>query len=280
MRDRTDIKLVATDLDGTLLRHNKSVSETDWNKLIELESRRITRVVATGRSLFKVKEVLPENIPIDYVVFSSGAGIYNWRNDELLHREFFSEATTRLIISYLLKGNYNFFVYQPIPKNNLFHYHQGAEKCSEFENYKDRHSGDFEKLNVDNYHGNAGQIMAVIPNSTQLFEGLKAEIESACEGVRVIRTTSPVNDNYIWLEIFPDTVSKGHGIKWLCDYLKIEYSETVGIGNDYNDLDMFEFVAFPYVLGNGVEMLRNQFHSIEASNENSGFSEVLKLLLP
>lgn len=279
MQANSKIKLVATDLDGTLLRQDKSISDTDLNSLNRLKEAGIIRVAATGRSLYKVKEVLPHDLPLDFVVFSSGAGVYDWKNEDLLHREYFTQETSQEIVRHLLEGNYNFFVYQPIPNNNLFQYHQGAERCAEFENYMERHSGDFTALEGNQYKGNAGQIMAVIPNETALFEALKAEIESACEGIRVIRTTSPINDDYIWLEVFPDTVSKGHGIRWLCDYLSIDYAATLGIGNDYNDLDMFEFVAYPYVLSNGINELQERYHSVGASNDESGFSSVIRTLI-
>ena len=82
------IRLIATDLDGTLLKSDKSISEKDWKTLEYLASKQIVRVAATGRSLFKVKQVLPENAPFDFIVFSSGAGIYDWKNKNILQRPF------------------------------------------------------------------------------------------------------------------------------------------------------------------------------------------------
>jgi Cof subfamily protein (haloacid dehalogenase superfamily) len=271
-----NVRLLATDLDGTLLKNDQSISMTDLDTLSRLGKQGIVRVTATGRSLFKVRKVLPLHAPVDYVVFSSGAGIYDWKNQHLLHRERFSEETSHEIIRHLLEGAFNFFVYEPIPHNNRFFFHRGAKPCNEFEDYLHRHEGDFQELEMTSIPMNAGQIMAIIPNQTALFETLKAEILQACNGVRVIRTTSPVNEQFIWLEIFPDTVSKGHGIKWLCDHLDIGYGQTVGIGNDYNDLDMFEFVAHPYVLANGVEELKGKFREVDASNEHSGLTCVVQ----
>ena len=69
------VELFATDLDGTLLRDDKSISRDDWKSLHLLGEKGIVRVAATGRSMFKVKQVLPKDTPVDYIVFSSGAGI-------------------------------------------------------------------------------------------------------------------------------------------------------------------------------------------------------------
>ncbi|MDA3929430.1 MAG: HAD-IIB family hydrolase [Prolixibacteraceae bacterium] len=273
------IQIIAVDLDGTLLNNKKLISDTDLNTLKQLSEKRIIRVIATGRSLHKVKEVLSEKLPIDYVVFSSGAGIYDWKNKKLLQHESFSSSTTQELLNHLLEGDYNFFIYKAIPNNNLFFYHYGAENCSEFNNYLERHKGDYLPLVNNKTFADTGQILVVIKNSETLFERLKNEILLASKNIRVIRSTSPVNEEYIWLEIFPDTVSKGHGIKWLCDYLKISSENTIGIGNDYNDVDMFDFVAQPFVLSNGIELLKDKYKTVSASNENSGFSSVVKLLI-
>lgn len=67
-----NIKLVATDLDGTFLKNDRSISEPNLRALKQLGDRNITRVVATGRNLRKVREVIPDDIPFDYIIYSSG----------------------------------------------------------------------------------------------------------------------------------------------------------------------------------------------------------------
>ncbi|HKK81274.1 MAG TPA: HAD hydrolase family protein, partial [Prolixibacteraceae bacterium] len=74
----------------------------------------------------------------------------------------------------------------------------------------------------------------------------------------------------------PENVSKGHGLKWICDRHKIEYEATLGIGNDFNDWDMFEFVEFPFLLKNGVSNLKRIYQSVEATNNDSGFTSVVR----
>lgn len=272
------IKLVATDLDGTLLRDDKSISETDLKSLKLLAEQNIARVAATGRSLHKVFEVLPENSPFDFIVFSSGGGVFDWNNKELLVSEQFETSFTLIICTFLLKRKLNFFVFRPIPENNLFQYFKGAEDNIEVESYLSRHDGDYTLLDASMLPVKSGQFMVIIPNDETIFERLKSELIFEISGIKVIRTTSPVDTRFIWLEIFPESVSKGHGLKWLCEFLSIPSSQTVGIGNDYNDLDMFEFVAKPYLLGNSPTLLKNKYPSLTESNNESGFSKVLRLL--
>jgi Cof subfamily protein (haloacid dehalogenase superfamily) len=272
------VRFVATDLDGTLLRDDKSISMTDWASLELLARKNIVRVAATGRSMYKVFEVLPEDSPFDYIVFSSGGGIFDWRKKKLLVSEHFESEITPKICSFLIRENLNFLLFRPIPENNLFQYHRGAESCFEFEGYLKRHEGDFSELNEEIIPTVSGQFLAIIPNDEFLFENIKEQLRKECRGIRVIRTTSPVDSRFIWLEIFPETVSKGHGLKWLCDFLGIHYANTLGVGNDFNDLDMFDFVGKPYLLGNSPSALKKVFPSVSETNNQSGFSRVLQIL--
>jgi Cof subfamily protein (haloacid dehalogenase superfamily) len=278
MSEKNRIKLVATDLDGTLLRDDKSISEADIESLKLLAENNIIRVAATGRSMQKVTEVLPENTPFDFVVFSSGSGIFDWNKKQLLNDEHFETEIAHNICRFLIRKNLNFFVFRPIPENYLFQYHRGAGKCPEFDSYLKRHNRDFSILNEIELPNQAGQFMAIIPEDEVLFESIKSELNAEFSIIKVIRTSSPFDTRFIWLEIFPHSVSKGSGLKWICNFLSIPYAQTIGIGNDYNDLDMFEFVAYPYLLGNSPSSLKREYPSVLETNNESGFSKILEIL--
>ena len=72
-----NIRLVATDLDGTFLKNDRTISPNNLNALHKLGSSKITRVAATGRNLNKVKEVLSADTPFDFIVYSSKTGIFD-----------------------------------------------------------------------------------------------------------------------------------------------------------------------------------------------------------
>lgn len=271
-----NIKLIATDLDGTLLTDLKQISETDHNMLQQMGQLGIVRVVATGRSMHKVREVLSPNSPFDYIVFSSGSGVYDWQRQVLLNSHTFETETLAQATDYLIATDHNFLIFKPIPHNNRFSFFRGTRPCNEFENYLKRHSGDHQPLLLGHATNQAGQIMAILPNNEPTFEKLQREMTERIAGIRVIRSTSPVNGAYIWAEIFPDTVSKGHGIEWLCKHLKIEQRATCGIGNDYNDLDMLNFVQHAYVVENAPQALRKNYNTVKATNNENGFSSVLQ----
>ncbi len=71
------------------------------------------------------------------------------------------------------------------------------------------------------------------------------------------------------MEIFHRSVSKGNGVKFVCDSLNIGHEYTLGIGNDFNDLDLLEFTNYSYIVDNGPDELKSQFFNTRSNEENA-----------
>lgn len=271
MEQKTTIGLVATDLDGTLLRRDKSISPEDWQTLEMLGEHHIIRVVATGRNFRKVKEVIPEHAPFDYVAFSSGAGIFDCRNNELLFKQNIPVDTVNAIVEQLSDRRLNFYLFRGIPENSYCWYYRGEHLCPEFERYYSFHR-DYASLMPESgkLDSEACQFL-VIFETAAAYEELKRELEAHFTDIRVLRASSPLDTGYVWMEIFHHDVSKGHAIRWLCDRHGIPHDATFSIGNDYNDLDLLDFTSISYLVDNGPAELKHKYRKAP-SNENSGFS--------
>ena len=129
------LKLVATDLDGTFLKNDKSISKENIDMLHSLGKNGIVRVIATGRNLKKTIEVIPSEIPFDYIVFSSGAGVYDQKNSKLLYRQNLSKVVVQQLVDFFVENDLNFHLFKPVPENHNCWYHRGGVTCSEFESY-------------------------------------------------------------------------------------------------------------------------------------------------
>lgn len=273
--NKTVIKLVATDLDGTFLKNDKSISRDNLEALHYLGDLGVLRVIATGRNLKKTMEVISADIPFDYVVFSSGAGVYDRKMDKLIFYRNLNAQTVQQIVDFLIGQDLNFHLFKPVPENYQCWYYRGSFSCTEFENYFDFHQSLSEPLPVDSpLNSEACQFLVVFPNDPNRFIFLKNEIERLFPEVKVVRTSSPLETGYIWMEIFHPQVSKGNGVKFLCDSLHIDQSQTLGIGNDYNDLDLLEFTNYSYLVSNGPAEIKERF-LIAASNEESAFARAV-----
>jgi Cof subfamily protein (haloacid dehalogenase superfamily) len=275
MDNNKKLKLVATDLDGTFLKNDKSISDKNIEMLNLLGKKEILRVVATGRNLLKTMDVISEEVPFDYIVFSSGAGVYDWKHKKMLYQQNMSKQNVQEISDFLFELDLNFHLFKPVPDNYKCWYHRGSVPCSEFENYFQYYLSHSEPLIKDQkLDSEACQFLVVFPNDPMRFLDLKNEIEQRFPDVKVVRTSSPLETGYIWMEIFHQSVSKGNGVKFLCDSLQIEHEYTLGIGNDFNDLDLLEFTNYSYLVENGPQEMKGLFLSA-ASNEESAFAQAV-----
>ncbi len=268
----SELKLVATDLDGTFLRNDKSISAENLEMLHILGDKGILRVIATGRNLKKTMDVIPVDTPFDYIVFSSGAGVYNRRKDELLYRQNISKDVAQKLAGYLVECDLNFHLFKPVPENHNCWYHRGSVYCQEFEDYFSYLKSHTEPLPAGSpIDSDACQFLVVFPDELERFLVLKENIEMQFPEVKVVRTSSPLESGYIWMEIFHHSVSKGNGVKFICDSLNIPYEQTLGIGNDFNDLDLLGFTNFSYMVDNGPDELKLKFLNTH-SNEDNAFA--------
>lgn len=275
MEREKKLKLVATDLDGTFLKNDKSISKENLDALDALGEKGILRVVATGRNLQKTQEVIASHVPFDYIVFSSGAGVYDWKNGKLLFYKNLNKSVVQQLSDYLVARDLNFHLFKPVPENFKCWYFRGSIPCSEFERYFDYHQSYSEEfLANQNLDSEACQFLVVFPNDPDRFHLLKDEIQKNFPEVKVVRTSSPLETDYIWMEIFHHSVSKGNGVRYLCDWLKIEHEYTLGIGNDFNDMDLLEFTNFSYIVENGPKELKELFLPAR-SNEESAFARAV-----
>jgi len=275
MMNKQPVKLVATDLDGTFLKSDNSVSAQNLEALHLLSEKGITRVIATGRNLQKTREVISTGVPFDYIVFSSGAGVFDCSGEKLVYHQNMEENLTHQLTEYLIRSDLNFYLFRPVPENFKCQYNRGSVPCQEFENYLRFHHQYSEPLSKDfKIYGESCQFLVVFPNQLSRFLKFKDEIEGYFEGVKVVRTSSPMETGYIWMEIFHESVSKGNGVKFICDLLNIGYEHTLGIGNDFNDIDLLEFTKYSYVVENSPDELKRKYLKTGSNNDN-GFSKAI-----
>ena len=265
------IKAVFTDLDRTLLKNNGTFSETNLRAMKVLAENNIKLIIATGRNILSAKKVLTIEHCFDYLMFSSGAGIIHWQTKEIIYENHINKENTKKAIDILLKHDVDFMVHDIIPENHKFYYWI-HHLLPDFRRRIKLYNEFVQPLEFDRSPIEATQLLAVLKQSEEKkFEKIKSELEF----VKVIRATSPLDNRSIWLEIFPQNVSKGQSAEWLCRELGIEKNQTVGIGNDFNDVDLLEMTYKSYVVANAPDELKQRF-KVVASNEEDGFAEVVR----
>lgn len=259
-------KMVLTDLDGTLLQNDSSVSAINMQTLKMLGQKKAVRVAATGRTLYAARKVLSKDFPVDYLIFSSGAGIFDWQKQTLIHSNRLEHKDISLVAELFNNMDLDYSIHHPIPDNHQFYWFASSNPTSDFltrvkmyEGYT--YCGDYRQIKT------ATQFLAVSLDG----EGIINKIKKPLAHLSIIRATSPLDHDHTWIEVFPRNVSKGHAADWLCKELGVSQSATMSIGNDYNDLHMLHWTASSFIVKNAAPELHKQF-TLVPSNQENGFS--------
>lgn len=260
--------MVVSDFDGTIFPHGGGFHRRDLATLERLGGEGFIRVIATGRSMESLYRAVDRDFPVDYVVFSSGAGVFDMRRNELLRRTVFSAADTVDISRRLMDLQVDFMVHHPIPDNHYFHYYSAGTENPDFYHridvYRD-FAAEFNWAEVGELE--ATQFVIVLPPDSRLCEKMAEYFYD----ISVIQTTSPLDMTSRWVELFPEGAHKGNGVAWLAEEKEVPPERVMVVGNDFNDIHMLEWAEHPFVVANAPPELKSRFETVPPCSE-AGFS--------
>ena len=269
MRNRRG--LLVTDLDGTLLGEDRMLRDCDRAALTQLGRDKFVRAIATGRHLYSFGMVAGERFPVDYLAFSSGAGIYNVRQKRLVRSHALTGEETEEAIRVLDSLELDFMVHRPIPDNHYFRYRWSGRPNADFHRRLERYQEVASPLD-NQFFGPSAQLIAVVPSNQS--EPSSEDLARLVPELTVIRTTSPIDHQSTWLEVFPSGVSKSCAAAWLAEFYGIHRSDVCAVGNDYNDRDLLGWAGVSYVVANAAPELRAHY-DVVAAGGHCGVAEAI-----
>lgn len=288
-----------TDLDGTLFNDEKRINPLDLQSLKRLGDMGIIRVFATGRSLYSFQQAVEKNgfynfcedMPVDYLICSTGACIIKCNADngsnncKIIKKHSLTSEDVSRIATYFDTLKLDYMIHRPVPDSHYCLYKQQSQSLSldfklRIEIYKD-FIKPINYLGAVRDFGESTEVLTIVPYE----DGHKTAdmIELALSEFSVVRATSPLNEQFLWIEIFNKSVSKSQAVSWLAKELDVKQQEVVAVGNDYNDLDMLKWAGHSFVVRNAPQMLKDKFTSRDklmevASNNDCGVSEAINSL--
>ncbi len=262
--------MIVFDFDGTVANHQAELSRQDLASLVSLAGKK-TRVVASGRSPYSFRCAVGKDFPIDYAILSSGACIIDWPRQKILWKNELSGTDVQAAAQSFNELNISYTVNMPSPDNHIFYYQENTPhpdfswRLNRYQafasTWKNQATPAASLLGISDYH-------------PDYFEIMKAKLPL----LKIIRSTSPFDNESLGLEIFPRNVSKGHGAEWLRAYLDIDMSDTIALGNDYNDIEMLDWATKPFVVDNAPIALKNIYPSLAVTHLQDSFTGLLKRL--
>jgi len=244
-----NIKMIATDLDGTLLRDDKSISERTLSALMRCRERGIKTVYATGRDKSATQLVAFEYF--DGVVRNNGASAYF--GDTLLYsRPMPIESIRELLIACDRAG------YKVAAERNGVHYANFTPP--------DEWSVPSKKVDFSEHTLDAEKVYIIV-DSPEVVTSVRRYISG---GLYLCVT----RDDFVM--VMHKEATKSSAISALAKHWGILQSEIVSFGDDINDIDLLRYSGIGVAMGNALPDVKAVANQICDTNENDGVAKWLE----
>lgn len=273
-----DIKLIALDLDGTLLTGDKRLSERNRRALEACIQKGIYVVPCTGRTFEGIPAVVRGVEGIQYAILTNGAQIQNAATGEVIERRILDwQRAVRIIdkvSGYTLmydayadgrgKADRRFL-------DTLEYYEIRPEICELIRKTRDPLSSLRDYL--DEEHPKLDKMNIYFKGYDKETKRQVRELLSEIEGITV---TSSMPNN---LEINGEGASKGNAILRLAHHLGLSPEQTMAFGDGENDISMIELAGIGIAMDNGNPAVKRKADLIACSNEEDGVARVIEKLI-
>ncbi len=270
------IKLIALDMDGTLLNSCKSLTHRNYEAIDQAIKRGIHVIPATGRPISGLPEKLVSHPKIQYAICSNGAAIVNLDSKRAIYNCSVTKEMAISIIELLSPLDIMIDIFADgkitteaknmkrledfiIPSNMLPYILDTRYTVEDIKEYIKNGAENIEKINM--FFRDEIQRRKVI---AELSDYPNILLSSAL-GVN--------------LEVNNAKANKGHGIQWLSQYLKIDMEETMACGDSSNDESMLRTVGLAVAMGNSTVDIKSIADYITGTNDEDGVAEAIEAFI-
>ena len=274
---KPSIRLLAIDIDGTLLNPEFQISPVDMAALRRVRAQGIEVVVVTGRRHTFALPIV-QQLGFDLWVISSNGAVTRSLAGETFHRDLLPAATCLDLCTKM----------QEFRGNTVLTFDIEAKGAIVLEHMRDLNASIQRWLEK-----NLQYIDFVIPIENSLtkdpvqamfcgrIERMKlAQAALAASGldITVLRTEYPVRDLSI-VDVLNQGCSKGHALERWANFRGIPREQVMAIGDNYNDIEMLAFAGVPFIMGNASEELRGNGWAVTLTNEQNGVAAAIEQVL-
>lgn len=262
--DLSQVKMVVTDMDGTLLNSNHQVSDRFFRLFVELKKRDILFVAASGRQYNSIIDKL-HSIKDDILVIAENGGYVVQQEKELLATPLGKDERTRILQT--IKDVPNIHPVLCGKRNAYLTDSSGAfiellrQYYSDFEIVDDLNKVDTEILKVAIYHFESSE-QFTYPSVKHLEGDLKVKVSGAN-----------------WVDISSPNANKGYALEKMQERFGISQEETMVFGDYNNDLEMLGKAKYSFAMQNAHANVFEVANYKTTSNDDFGVERVLEKLL-
>lgn len=256
-------KMVALDLDGTLLNNKSEISQKNIEILRSLHQDGIEIIIATGRTFLTSKQygkIL--DLPI-HMICSNGAIIKDLKEEKTIYSKSIKIEETEKLLKFGIQNKINVTVYE----DSMIYLNEKSDfLVNLFQQYEIPHMISKNLINKIERDPQMVIFRDYMDNIAHLEKFIKEE------GMSLSLTHSTPHS----VEIMADGVNKYSGVSYYAKMKGIKNEEIITMGNSMNDYEMLKYSGLGIAMKNSDELLLEKFSNLsEKDNDENGVYEEL-----
>lgn len=260
-------KLIALDMDGTLLNEDKEISLRNKVAIKKAREKGVKVVISTGRPISGIKKYMEQlgmNKEDDYAIVFNGSRIQKAKTGEV-------------IFNRSLKGRELKELHRLSEKLNLnIHAFDGETCITNRENYYSNMEAewngvDLKVVDFEDYDDEHEIVKAIMVEKPEILEKAEKLIPAEFYEKYTIVKSAP-----FFLEFIEKNSNKGEGVKALANHMGITMDNVICIGDAENDLHMIKYAGLGVAMGNAFEEVKKEADIITGTNQEDGVALVIE----
>jgi Cof subfamily protein (haloacid dehalogenase superfamily) len=273
------IRLLAVDIDGTLLNPQFQISDADMAALRRAHEEGIEVILVTGR---RHTFALPiaRQLGFDFWLISSNGAITRSLSGETFHRDLLPFETCRKLCVAMREFRGNTVLTFDIDGKGAIVLEHMSELNGSIRRWLEKNMEyiSFVVPIEDSLTTDPVQAMFCGPIA-RMHQVLDRIATSDLEkDITVLRTEYPARDLSI-VDVLNRGCSKGHALERWANYRGVPRGQVMAIGDNYNDIEMLAFAGVPFIMGNASEELRAKGWAVTLPNDQSGVASAIEQVL-
>ncbi|ABR47547.1 Cof-like hydrolase [Alkaliphilus metalliredigens QYMF] len=282
-----DYKLLATDMDGTLLMDDKALSTENIEALTRGKEHGIDLAICTGRPFPTVKPYL-EQLGISCWLVTNNGSVIRDKQENIIYEKFMEQDALEKIIDIFESEKDLYYHVSDANHTYIKSRRQRMRTIQKFVSIKNMSpikayvtaakmvflSGTHKKVDFLSYVKNGGKVASVFVYSKDNIQ--LNRLKEKLSEIKSINVTSSGSDN---IEILDGNATKGHALEYLSKKLDIQAEEMIAVGDNYNDLSMIQYAGLGVAMRNGEQAIIDEADWVTKTNQENGVAFLMEKVL-
>ena len=273
------IRLIAIDIDGTLLDPQFQISAANLKTLQRARQAGIEIVLVTGRRHTFAMPVA-EMLGFDLWLISSNGAVTKSTQGEVFHRDLLPAATARKLLARMEAFRGNAVVTFDIDERGALVLERTDDLNASIGRWMQKNSLYITQVVPLEDALTTDPVQVMFCGSVGRMKLAQDALERAGMGdeITVLKTEYLARDLCI-IDVLNRDCSKGHAVERWARHRGISRGQVMAIGDNYNDIEMLDFAGLPVIMGNACDELKRAGYRLTLGNDQNGVAAAIEQVL-